>query len=197
MNKSVNQIVFLSFFTAINARNIPFRSFHRSLWWISLLFHILQLVKPWTLSISKARKWYPFWVEPPHLGHYRKCTSLGSPPPPPSSPHLANPLLLYNDILCEKVSNKKKENLGSLMVFHQKIQVLRGQITSLCLKWHPGEFIRVCINLHFVYVCFILFAFRLSGYLGIHHFFFLAKAQSTLWMGQMRDYLPGLLSIFY
>ena len=172
----------------------PFRSFHRSLWWISLPFHVLQLEKPEPFLYLKCK--YPFWVEPPRLDHYRECTSPGSPPSPPAP--LAHPPLLYNNILCEKVSNKKKKKyLGSLMVFHEKIQMLRGQITSLCLKWQPSEFIRVCINLHFVYVCFILFAFRLVGYLEIHHFFFLAKVQSASWMVQMRDYLPGLLSIFY
>ena len=138
-----------------------------------------------TLSISEAWKWYPFRVEPSRLGHYRECTSPDSPPTPgsPGSPHQAHPLLLYNNILqrCQKKKKKRKSDGIS-----SKDSNVDSQVN-----------LSVCINLHFVYVCFILFAFRLVGYLEIHHFFFLAKAQSALWMVQMRDYLPGLLSIFY
>ena len=140
-----------------------------------------------TLSISEAWKWYPFRVEPSRLGHYRECTSPDSPPTPPPQAPLAHPTRLTPccciTILCKGVKEKKKRKSDGIS---SKDSNVDSQVN-----------LSVCINLHFVYVCFILFAFRLVGYLEIHHFFFPAKVQSASWMVQMRDYLPGLLSIFY
>ena len=89
-----------------------------------------------TLSTSKAGKWYPFWVEPPHLGHYRECTSPGSPPwAPPGLPHQAHPLLLYNNILCENMSNKKKKILAPWWYFIKRFKCWGTNDLILTARW--------------------------------------------------------------
>ena len=52
-------------------------------WQISLLFHILELVKSPPFEIPKAWERYPLRAEPPRLGHYREYLL---PPPPPHPP---------------------------------------------------------------------------------------------------------------
>ena len=42
---------------------------------VSLSFHILQQVKSQPSHILKAWKWYPFWVEPLRIGHFREYPS--------------------------------------------------------------------------------------------------------------------------
>ena len=52
-------------------------------WQISLLFHILELVKSPPFEMPKAWERYPLRAEPPRLGHYREYFL---PPPPPHPP---------------------------------------------------------------------------------------------------------------
>ena len=53
-------------------------------WQISLLFHILELVKSPPFEMPKAWERYPLRAEPPRLGHYREYLLPPPPPPPPS-----------------------------------------------------------------------------------------------------------------
>ena len=59
---------------------------------ISLPFYIPQLVKFLPFCTPEASKKYPFWAEPPRIGHYRNHAH--SPPPPPTG--CGFPLALYS-----------------------------------------------------------------------------------------------------
>ena len=61
-----------NFFSAIKCICQPFRNFYRPRWQISILFHILQQVKPIPFLIPEAWKRYLIPVESPRIGHYRE-----------------------------------------------------------------------------------------------------------------------------
>ena len=63
---------FLDFIKPSSSSVSPFGPFHGPKLQISLPFYIVQLVKSLTFHIPEDWKRYPFWVEPPRIGHYRE-----------------------------------------------------------------------------------------------------------------------------
>ena len=59
----------------------PFKVILQTEMKVLLPFHIRQLVKSPPFHKPKGWKRYPFWAEPPRIGHYRKYP----PPPPPGA----------------------------------------------------------------------------------------------------------------
>ena len=70
---------FLDFIKPQNSSVSPFRPFQRPKWQISLPY-ILQLMKSLPFHMPQVWKRYPFWGEPPCIGHHRE-----SPLPPEKS----------------------------------------------------------------------------------------------------------------
>ena len=71
MNKHKSEH-FVNFFTAIKCFCLPFWAFLPTKMTDFLALPYTERVKSLPFHIPEAWKRYPFWVEPPHIGHFRK-----------------------------------------------------------------------------------------------------------------------------